>query len=78
MQLRQRDFVVGRIEPGDFGLIVPHAQALRVADMAGVSFLASIGIRLLVTSARAQAARGGTLVRAATNCCARPMTLSYS
>lgn len=36
-----------------------------VVDLAGVSFLASIGIRLLVTSARAQAARGGKLVLAA-------------
>lgn len=34
-------------------------------DLSGVTFLSSIGIRLLITSARAQANRGGKLVLAA-------------
>jgi anti-sigma B factor antagonist len=33
-----------------------------IVDLSGVTFLASIGIRLLITSARAQANRGGKLV----------------
>ncbi|TAN49981.1 MAG: anti-sigma factor antagonist [Methylococcaceae bacterium] len=41
-----------------------HASNI-VVDLSGVSFLASIGIRLLMTSARAQANRGGKLVLAA-------------
>jgi anti-anti-sigma factor len=36
-----------------------------VVDLAGVSFLASIGIRLLMTAARGQKGRGGHLVLAA-------------
>lgn len=36
-----------------------------VVDLSGVSFLASIGIRLLITSARGQSSRGGKLVLAA-------------
>jgi anti-anti-sigma factor len=36
-----------------------------VVDLSGVSFLASIGIRMLITSARGQSARGGKLVLAA-------------
>jgi anti-sigma B factor antagonist len=36
-----------------------------VVDLSGLTFLASIGIRLLLTSARAQAKRGGKLVLAA-------------
>ena len=36
-----------------------------IVDLSGVTFLASVGIRLLLTSARAQANRGGTLVLAA-------------
>ena len=36
-----------------------------IVDLAEVSFLASVGIRLLLTSARAQASRGGKLVLAA-------------
>lgn len=36
-----------------------------VVDLADVTFLASIGIRLLITSARGQANRGGKLVLAA-------------
>lgn len=35
-----------------------------VVDLAGVSFLASIGIRLLITAARGQKGRGGRLVLA--------------
>lgn len=36
-----------------------------VVDLAGVSFLASIGIRLLMNAARGQKTRGGRLVLAA-------------
>jgi anti-sigma B factor antagonist len=36
-----------------------------IVDLSGVTFLASIGIRLLVASARAQANRGGKMVLAA-------------
>ncbi len=36
-----------------------------IVDLSAVTFLASIGIRMLLTAARAQAARGGKLVLAA-------------
>lgn len=36
-----------------------------IVDLSAVTFLASIGIRMLITSARAQQARGGRLVLAA-------------
>lgn len=36
-----------------------------IVDLSGVSFLSSIGIRLLLTSAKAQVQRGGKLVLAA-------------
>lgn len=36
-----------------------------IVDLSGISFLASIGIRLLVTNARGQQGRGGNLVLAA-------------
>jgi anti-anti-sigma factor len=36
-----------------------------VVDLSGVSFLASIGIRMLITSARGQSGRGGKVVLAA-------------
>ena len=36
-----------------------------IVDLSAVTFLASVGIRLLLTSARAQANRGGKLVLAA-------------
>ncbi len=39
-------------------------RALIVVNLAAVSFLASIGIRTLLTSARAQGQRGGKLVLA--------------
>ncbi len=35
-----------------------------VVDLAGVSFISSIGLRMLLTSAKAQANRGGKLVLA--------------
>lgn len=42
---------------------VTSTQPRRIAvDMSGVTFLASIGIRTLITGARAQAGRGGKLV----------------
>jgi len=36
-----------------------------IVDLSAVTFLASIGIRMLLTAARAQASRGGKLVLAA-------------
>src|SRR5262245_56019173 len=43
-------------------------QALRLAvDLTNVSFLASIGLRTLLTAARAQAGRGGRMVLVAPN-----------
>lgn len=36
-----------------------------IVDLSGVTFLASIGIRLLLTSAKAQATRGGKMILAA-------------
>jgi len=42
-----------------------------VVDLSEVTFIASIGIRLLLTSARAQATRGGKVILAA----AQPMVL---
>ena len=40
-------------------------KAKIIVDLAEVSFLASIGIRMLLSSARAQVKRGGTLLFAA-------------
>ena len=40
-------------------------KAKIIVDLADVTFLASVGIRLLLTSARAQANRGGRLILAA-------------
>jgi anti-anti-sigma factor len=40
-------------------------KAKIIVDLSGVTFLASVGIRLLLTCARAQANRGGKLVLAA-------------
>ena len=40
-------------------------EAKIIVDLSQVTFLASIGIRLLLTSARAQANRGGKLILAA-------------
>jgi anti-anti-sigma factor len=43
-------------------------KGLRLAvDLSAVSFLASIGLRTLLTAARAQAARGGKMVLVAPN-----------
>jgi anti-anti-sigma factor len=43
-------------------------KSLRLAvDLSAVSFLASIGLRTLLTAARAQAARGGKMVLMAPN-----------
>ncbi len=54
--------------PGAQSLEQPFAFATTtragrfVVDMTGVTFVASIGIRVLVTSARAQSQRGGKMV----------------
>jgi anti-anti-sigma factor len=40
-------------------------RAKMIVDLSGVTFLASIGIRLLLTSAKAQATRGGKMILAA-------------
>ncbi len=50
-------------QPFSFATTVRVAKI--VVDLSGVTFLASIGIRLLMTSARGQANRGGRLVLAA-------------
>lgn len=62
----------GRLDPAGTQLIehslsfVTTTQTANIIlDLSGVSFLASIGIRLLMTSARGQANRGGKLVLAA-------------
>lgn len=48
-----------------FAFATTTGKAKIIVDLSQVSFLASIGIRLLLTSARAQAKRGGNLVLAA-------------
>lgn len=50
----------GQIET-EFTAAASHAEVVLV-DMAGVSFLASIGIRLILTVAKALHRRGGRLV----------------
>lgn len=47
-----------------FSTLATTKKAQIVVDLAGVSFLASIGIRLLITAARGQKGRGGLLVLA--------------
>ena len=47
-----------------FTALVATRKLLAVVDMSEVSFLASIGIRTLVTNARAQKQRGGELALA--------------
>ncbi len=50
---------------GSFTFETTTRRVLGVVNLAGVSFLASIGIRTLLSSARAQAQRGGKIVLAA-------------
>lgn len=50
---------------GQFTLETTTKRLLAVVNLAGVSFLPSIGIRTLLTTARAQSQRGGKLVLAA-------------
>ena len=45
-----------------FAALSAAAQRRVVVDLAGVSFLASIGIRSLITNAKAQQSRGGRMV----------------
>lgn len=45
-----------------FGFATTTRAGRFVIDMTGVTFVASIGIRILVTSARAQSQRGGSMV----------------
>lgn len=52
------------VEPGFSYLTTVKADRF-VIDLDGLDFLASIGIRLILTAARAQAARGGRMVLAA-------------
>ena len=49
----------------DFAAAAAGERAHVVVDLSGVTFLSSIGMRLLIKSARAQASRGGKLVLAA-------------
>jgi len=48
-----------------FNVATKERAAKIIIDLSEVSFLASVGIRLLLTSARAQANHGGKLVLAA-------------
>lgn len=48
-----------------FAFATTASKAKIIVDLSEVTFLASVGIRLLLTSARAQANRGGRLVLAA-------------
>jgi anti-sigma B factor antagonist len=48
-----------------FSFITTGRKDRIVVDLSGVSFLASIGIRLLMTAARGQKGRGGRFVLAA-------------
>lgn len=48
-----------------FAFAVTAKQARIVVNLAGVSFLSSIGIRMLMTAARGQQQRGGKIVFAA-------------
>jgi anti-sigma B factor antagonist len=50
---------------GPFTFETTTRQLLAVVNLAGVSFLASIGLRTLLSTARAQSQRGGKLVLAA-------------
>ena len=47
-----------------FTTLMSTRKVLAVVDLSAVSFLASIGIRTLVTNARAQKLRGGAMVLA--------------
>lgn len=47
-----------------FSAMTTTARRQIVVDLSGVSFLASIGIRLLITAARGQHSRGGRVVLA--------------
>ena len=49
----------------DFTAAAAGNRAPVVVDLSGVSFISSIGIRLLIKTARAQASRGGRVVLAA-------------
>lgn len=51
----------GEIE-GKFAALSATAERRLVVDLTGVSFLASIGIRALITNAKAQQQRGGRMV----------------
>jgi anti-anti-sigma factor len=48
-----------------FAALTTTREARIVVDLGAVSFLASIGIRLLITAARGQKGRGGSYVLAA-------------
>ena len=56
-----------------FTALTTSGKSNVVLDLAGVTILASIGIRLLVTAARAQRARGGKIAIA----CAQPAAGAY-
>jgi len=56
------DFYGAEAIEKDFTAAAAGSRALVVVDLSGVSFLSSIGIRLLIKSARAQTSRGGKLV----------------
>ena len=59
------DFEGAQAINDEFRSATTASTARIIVDLSGVTFLASVGIRLLLTSARAQANRGGKLVLAA-------------
>ena len=58
------DSIGGHDIDNRFAAVVASRKLLAVVDMSEVSFLASIGIRTLVTNARAQKQRGGEMALA--------------
>ncbi|MEI6486502.1 MAG: STAS domain-containing protein [Sphingomonadales bacterium] len=52
---------VGRIELAFTARVVPESRPVLV-DLTGLDFIASLGVRLLITTARSRARRGAALV----------------
>jgi anti-anti-sigma factor len=59
-----------------FSSLATTGKAHIVVDLTAVSFLASIGIRLLITAARGQKGRGGKLVLASAQPAVRKVLVS--
>lgn len=52
---------VGQIELGFTARLVPEARPVLI-DLSGLDFIASLGVRLLISTARSRARRGAALV----------------